>query len=145
MIFIASLVCFVGAFLSFIIASVISNSNLNYYLLSSSILFLLVVFLSKIEYLKTARIIFLLVFNFVITFLSSYFGKESSVEFFLIFAIGLPFALFSFTRKKNNIVIFCFIPFLCWLLLYFTDFELFIDIEQTNTIKTKNIVYSNYM
>ena len=38
-------------------------------------------------------------------------------------------------------MIFCFIPFLCWLLLYFTDFELFIDIEQTNTIKTKNIVY----
>jgi len=141
MIFIASLVCFVGAFLSFIIASVISNSNLNYYLLFSSILFLLVAILSKNKYPKTARIIFLLVFNFVVTFSSSYFGKESSVEFFLIFAIGLPFALFSFTRKKNNIVIFCFIPFLCWLLLYFTDFKPFIDIELTNPIKTKNIVY----
>jgi signal transduction histidine kinase/CheY-like chemotaxis protein len=141
MIFIASLVCFVGAFLSFIIASIISNSNLNYYLLFSSILFLLVAILSKNGYPKTARIIFLLVFNFVITFLSSYFGKESSVEFFLIFAIGLPFALFSFTRKKHNIVIFCFIPFLCWLLLYFTDFKPFIDVELTNPIKTKNIVY----
>ena len=141
MLFITSLACFIGTFLGFIIASVISSSNLNYYLLFSSVVFLLVAILSKNTHPKTARIIFLLVFNFVITFLSSYFGKESSVEFFLIFAIGLPFALFSFTRKKHNIVIFCFIPFLCWLLLFFTDFKPFIDVELTNPIKTKTIVY----
>ena len=141
MMLITSLICFVSTFLGFIIASVISNSNLNYYLLFSSILFLLVAILSKNGHPKIARIIFLLVFNFVITFLSSYYGKESSVEFFLIFAIGLPFALFSFTKKKDSIVIFCFIPFLCWLLLYFTNFKPFIDVELTNPIKTTNIVY----
>jgi signal transduction histidine kinase/CheY-like chemotaxis protein len=141
MIFITSMISFVGTFFGFILASFFSSSNLYYYLLFSSILFLLAAILSKNGYPRISRVLFLLLFNFVITFLSSYVGKESSVEFFLIFAIGLPFALFSFIREKHKIVIFCLLPFICWLLLYLTDFNLFVDVQLEHSIKVKNIIY----
>jgi signal transduction histidine kinase/CheY-like chemotaxis protein len=141
MIFITSMVCFAVSLLFFILAIFLKIYNLSYYLLVTSVLFLTATILSKKGYPKIARIIFLLLFNLVIAFVSSYIGKGASVEFLLIFAIGLPFVFFSFNREKIEISIFCLLPFLLWLLLFFKNFKFFIDIELKNPTKTRNIVY----
>ncbi|MGK0324979.1 MAG: signal transduction histidine kinase/CheY-like chemotaxis protein [Polaribacter sp.] len=141
MILITSMVCFAVSLLFFILAIFLKIYNLSYYLLVTSVLFLTATILSKKGYPKIARIIFLLIFNLVIAFVSSYVGKGASVEFLLIFAIGLPFVFFSFNREKIEISIFCLLPFLLWLLLFFTNFKFFIDINLKNSSKTRNIVY----
>ena len=141
MIFITSMVCSAISFLWFLLAIYLKIKNLSYFLISASVLFLTAAILSKKRHPKTARIIFLLLFNSSIAYVSSFLGKNASVEFFLIFAIGLPFVLFSFRKEKTQLFIFCFVPFLFWLLLYFTNFKLFVDSELTNPEEIRNLVY----
>ena len=141
MIFITSMVCMVMTIFWLVMAVFLKISTLSIYLFIAAILFLTCAILTKNGYPKSGRALFLVLFNFSITFVSSYLGKEASVEFFLIFAIGLPFVFFSFSREKVQIFIFCLLPFLFWILLYFTNFKLFVDIELNNPIKTRNIVY----
>ncbi len=141
MIFITSMVFFAAFLLLFVSAIFLEIYNLSIYLLVTSVLFLTSTILSKKGFPKIARIIFLLLFNLIIAFVSSYLGKEASVEFLLIFAIGLPFVFFSFNREKIEISIFCLLPFLLWLLLFLTNFNFFVDIELKNATKTRNIVY----
>tara|TARA_B100000809_G_scaffold222634_1_gene231744 strand:- start:402 stop:2090 length:1689 start_codon:yes stop_codon:yes gene_type:complete len=141
MIFITSMVFFAAFLLLFVLAIFLEIYNLSIYLLVTSVLFLTSTILSKKGFPKIARIIFLLLFNLIIAFVSSYLGKEASVEFLLIFAIGLPFVFFSFNREKIEISIFCLLPFLLWLLLFLTNFNFFVDIELKNATKTRNIVY----
>jgi signal transduction histidine kinase/CheY-like chemotaxis protein len=135
------MVCSAMSFLWFLLAIYLEIKNLSYYLISASALFLTAAILSKKKQPKIARIIFLLLFNTSIAYVSSFLGKDASVEFFLIFAIGLPFVLFSFRKEKLQLYIFCFVPFLFWLLLYFTDFKLFVDSELSNPKNTRNVVY----
>jgi signal transduction histidine kinase/CheY-like chemotaxis protein len=141
MIYITSLISFVVIFLSFLLAVITKSYKLSFYLFFSAVVFLLTAILSKKGHPRKARVIFLLMFNLVIALLSSYFGKEASTEFFLIFAIGLPFAFFSYSREKSKLFIYCALPFLFWLILYFTKFKLFFDVEFTNPNKVKNIAY----
>ena len=141
MIFITSMVCSVMSLLWFFLTVYLEIKSLSYYLISASVLFLTAAILSKKGRPKIARIIFLLLFNTSIAYVSSFLGKDASVEFFLIFAIGLPFVLFSFSKEKIQLFIFCFVPFLFWILLYITNFKLFVDSELSNPIETRNIVY----
>jgi signal transduction histidine kinase len=140
-IYITSLVSFVTTFLSFLLVLVFGSTILSYFILFSSVVFLITTILSKNEKAQLARVIFLLMFNSLITFLAALLGKEASVEFLLIFAIGLPYAFFSFSREKNKILLFCSLPFLSWLILYLTNFKLFIDIDIHNSLKISNVVY----
>ena len=141
MIFITSMTCLAMSVLWFVLAIYLEIVILSYYLLGAAFLFLTAAILSKNGHPKIARALFLLTFNVSITFVSAYLGKEASVEFFLIFAIGMPFIFFSFSREKIYLFIFCLLPFLLWLLLYFTNFQSFVDIELKNPTRTKNIVY----
>ncbi|PQJ82995.1 two-component system sensor histidine kinase/response regulator [Polaribacter glomeratus] len=135
------MICMTMTILWLAMAVSLKINTLSNYLFVAAVLFLTCAILSKNGYPKIARALFLLLFNCSIAFVSSYLGKDASVEFFLIFAIGLPFVFFSFSREKIQIILFCLLPFIFWVLLYFTNFKLFIDIELNNPVKTRNIVY----
>ena len=141
MIYLTSLVFSGMSFLWALLTFFLDLKILGCYLLIATSLFYVTAFLSINKYPRLARAIFLLLFNLSISFVSSYLGKEASVEFFLIFAIGLPFAFFSFSREKTKIVVFCLVPFIFWLLLYFTNFNFFVDVDYKNASNIKNIVY----
>ena len=141
MIFITSISCAVLSFLWAIMTFILGVKDLSFFLIVIFSLFLTSAFLSKKGFPEIARIFFILLFNISIAYVSCYLGKEASVEFFLIFAIGLPFSLYSYRKEKLLIVIFCFVPFLFWLLLFLTDFSFFVDVELNNATRTRNIVY----
>ncbi|WP_298778101.1 response regulator [uncultured Polaribacter sp.] len=141
MIYSTSIICFIGTFLSFIIATAIGSSILNKFLLLFSIIFLISSILTKKGFPKTSRIILIIFFNLLFTFLSFYIGKPASIEFFLIFAVGLPFSFYSYIREKPYIIFFCAFSFLCWLLLYLTNFQFNLDIKLISPTKTRNIIY----
>ncbi|MDP5105045.1 MAG: ATP-binding protein [Polaribacter sp.] len=141
MIFITSMTCLTMSVLWFVLAIYLEIDGLSYYLLGAAFLFLIAAILSKNGHPKIARALFLIIFNVSISFVSAFLGKEASVEFFLIFAIGMPFIFFSFSREKIYIFIFCLLPFLFWLVLYFTNFKSFLNIELKNPVRIRNIVY----
>ncbi|WP_397446148.1 ATP-binding protein [Polaribacter sp. R77954] len=64
-------------------------------------------------------------FNISVTIAASYFGKGSSIEFFLMYAVGIAFLFFSFRREKEMVTLFTILPILLWATLYFTNFSLF--------------------
>ena len=141
LVFITSVVCAILSFLWAALTFFLDARGLSFFLIIIFSLFLVAAFISKRGLPKTARILFLLLFNISIAYVSSYLGKEASVEFFLIFAIGLPFSLYSYRREKLQIVIFCIVPFLLWLLLFLTDFNFFVDAELKDATTTRNIIY----
>ena len=104
--------------------------NLNLYELSEYIgatvpFFALSAIISKKGNLTLARFIYLIAFNLSVAITSSFIGKAGSVEFILLFAMGLPFVFFSFRREKLYIMIFPLLSMLLWLLIYVTDYNLF--------------------
>jgi signal transduction histidine kinase/CheY-like chemotaxis protein len=140
-IYLTSLVSFASTFLSFIYVYLFGNEMLSYVILFSSIVFLISTILSKNNNAQKARIVFLLMFNIFITFLASILGKEASLDFLYIFAIGLPYAFFSFTREKQKILFFCALTFLFWLYLYVSKFTPIIQINFNNSDNISNTVY----
>lgn len=141
MIFSTSMICLAMSVLWFILAVYLEINTLSYYLLFAAVLFLTTAFLSKNGHPKIARSLFLILFNASIYFISSTLGKDASVEFFLFFSMGMPFVFYSFSREKVYTILFCLLPILLWLVLYFTNFKPIIDIELKNPTKIKNIVY----
>lgn len=87
--------------------------------------FVLSAVISKRGNLTLARFIYLIVFNLSVAVTSSFIGKAGSVEFILMFAMGLPFLFFSFRRERLYILIFPSLSMALWSLLYATDFNLF--------------------
>ncbi|MBU2947707.1 response regulator [Zobellia uliginosa] len=83
--------------------------------------------MSKKGNLTLARFIYMIAFNLSVTVTASFIGKAGSVEFILMFAMALPFILFSFIREKLYIPLFSSLSMVFWALLYFTDFNLFSD------------------
>ncbi len=141
MIFITSFACAVLSFLWAVMTFFLDITSLSYFLFFTTFLFLIAALLSKKGLPKIGRIIFILLFNLSVSYVSSFLGKEASVEFFLMFAVGIPFILFSFSRERIQIAIFCLVPVLCWLLLFLTDFNLFVHPDLENATKVRNIVY----
>lgn len=87
--------------------------------------FILSAFISKKGNLTLARFIYMIAFNLSVTLTASFIGKAGSVEFILMFALALPFVMFSFRREKPFIVFFSGLSMLLWFLLHFTHFDLF--------------------
>ncbi|MCM4152641.1 two-component system sensor histidine kinase/response regulator [Arenibacter sp. N53] len=101
--------------------------ELSNYIGATAPLFILSAIISKKGNLTIARFIYMVAFNLSVTLTASFIGKAGSVEFILMFAMALPFVLFSFRREKPFIAIFSGLSMLFWFLLYFTDFKLFTD------------------
>lgn len=113
------------AFVWFLFAYGLEIYSLGNYIGSAVVFFLIAALISKKGNLTLARFIYMLALNLSVSITASFVGKAGSVEFVLMFALALPFIMFSFRREKHYIVIFTGIPTLFWLLLYLTDFTLF--------------------
>jgi signal transduction histidine kinase/CheY-like chemotaxis protein len=127
LVFTLSLFTIVISVLWFFLARSLDFYELSKYIGATVPFFAFSAVISKRGNLTLARIIYVLVFNLSVALTSSFIGKAGSVEFILIFAMGLPFAFFSFIREKVYIVIFPALSVVLWFLLYLTDFNLFTD------------------
>lgn len=140
-IYLTSILSFSTTFLTFITVFIFGNANLSYIILGFSIVFLGTAIMAKNRMAQKARVVFLWIFNIFFTFLASLLGKEASLDFFFIFALGLPYAFFSFTREKKKIFFFAALTFVFWLFLYVTKFKPIISFEINNSYNISNIVY----
>jgi signal transduction histidine kinase/CheY-like chemotaxis protein len=99
-----------------------------------------VAYLAKKEQLNAARILYLLTCSIGLTIISSFVGKNGSVEFVYMFTIGLPFILFSFRREKYLIIIFTLFPLILWILLFITDYNL-ITYKKLDPVIARKVIY----
>ena len=83
--------------------------------------YVLAAFLAKKRKLNYARMLYLLTSSIGIAVISSFVGKNGSVEFVYLFNIGLPFIMFSFRRERFLIILFTLLPLFFWISLYITD------------------------
>ena len=111
-------------FLCAIIAVKFNIKPLIYTHLLGTLIYVFNAYLTKKVSIKIPRLIYFLCLNAGITITASFIGKEGGVEFMLMYALSLPFMVFSFTKEKKQIVLFILIPILLWTLLYITDFNL---------------------
>ncbi|WKD84685.1 Autoinducer 2 sensor kinase/phosphatase LuxQ [Polaribacter huanghezhanensis] len=124
----------------FFVARTIGLPELSNYLGLTTILFIASAIISKYGNLTAARVIYMLALNLSVSLTASFIGKGGSVEFVLMFAIGLPFIFFSFRREKFYVALFTILPVILWILLHVTDFKLFTD-KQMDPEMAINIVY----
>ncbi len=125
LVFILSLLTSMISILWFFLAKSLNLHELSLYIGATVPFFIFSAVISKVGNLTLARFVYLLAFNFSVAITSSFIGKAGSVEFILLFAMGLPFVFFSFRREKGYIAIFPLLSMALWFLLYFTDFNLF--------------------
>ncbi len=119
-----SVLCIVLSLLFSVTSFFLGGYGLTLFLIGVAAIFY---YTSKIVIKKPhkARLIFMLNFNISVTITASYFGKGSSIEFFLMYAIGVAFIIFSFRREIKMVVLFTTLPVLLWTTLYLTNFSLF--------------------
>lgn len=140
-IYLTSIVSFATTFFTSIAVFLFGNTTLSYFILFSAVVFLSTAIMAKNEMAQKARVIFLWMFNIFFTFLASLLGKEASLEFFLIFSVGLIYSFFSFSREKKKIFFYVAITLLFWMFLYITKFKPLINIEINNSINISNLIY----
>ncbi|MCK0191416.1 response regulator [Arenibacter sp. F20364] len=109
----------------FIIARNLDMTDLSNYIGATVPFFIVSALVAKKGNLTVARFIYMIAFNISVALTASFIGKAGSVEFILMFALALPFVVFSFRREKMYLTIFSGLSMLLWFLLYFTDFDLF--------------------
>ena len=102
--------------------------------------YLLAAYWAKKGKLNYARILYLLTSNIGLAVISSFVGKNGSVEFVYMFNIGLPFIIFSFRRERALIIAFTLLPLILWILLYITDYNLF-AVKKLGPIIAKDFIY----
>lgn len=129
LVFTLSLITAALAFCWFFIARNLGMIALSNYIGSAVLLFLISAIISKKGSLSLARLIYMVALNLSVSITASFVGRAGSVEFVLMFALALPFIMFSFRREKHLVVIFTGISALLWLLLYLTDFQLYSDVQ----------------
>lgn len=159
--FTLSLFTAVLAFGWFLIARNLDMPILGNYIGVTVVFFLLSALISKKGNLTIARLIYMIALNLSVALTASYVGKAGSVEFVLMFALALPFIMFSFRREKHFIIFFTALSATLWLLLYITDFGLFSDssmdpelagrviypfsIASTITLVTYQLIYFSFL
>ncbi|MDD7916040.1 histidine kinase dimerization/phospho-acceptor domain-containing protein [Polaribacter ponticola] len=97
-------------------------------------------YLAKNGHLTIARILYLITSSIGIAVISSFAGKNGSLEFIYIFNIGLPFIMFSYRRERAYIISFFILPLILWFLLFITDYNLF-AIRKIDPIIAKKVIY----
>lgn len=127
--FTLSLITAALAFCWFWIARSLDMVELGNYIGSAVILFIIAAIISKKGSLTLARLIYMFTLNLSVAITASFVGRAGSVEFVLMFALALPFIMFSFRRERHMVVIFGAVSGVLWLLLYLTDFTLFSDVQ----------------
>ncbi|WP_366186466.1 response regulator [Flavobacterium ovatum] len=113
---------------------------LSYNTGTSAILFIVAAIIAKKGNFTLARILYLITLNLSVAAAASFIGKTGSVEFILMYPLGLPFTIFSFRREKNYIIFFSALSAIFWTLLHITNFNLFSETKMDTTIAS-TIVY----
>ncbi|WP_439130537.1 response regulator [Polaribacter sp.] len=119
-----SILCIVLSLLFSATSFFLGGYGLTLFLIGVAVIFY---YTSKIVIKKPhkARLFFMLNFNISVAITASYFGKGSSIEFFLMYAIGVTFIIFSFRRERKMVALFTTLPILLWATLYLTNFSIF--------------------
>jgi len=123
----------------FFIAKNLDMGELSTYIGATVPFFIVSAIVSKKGNLTIARFIYMIAFNLSVALTASFIGKAGSVEFILMFAMALPFVLFSFRREILSIVIFSSLSMILWFLLYYTDFTLFTNSHMAPEIAGKYV------
>jgi signal transduction histidine kinase/BarA-like signal transduction histidine kinase len=111
------------------------------YLHSASIfLYLTSTYLAKKGNLKIAILLYFIFINTGIVATASYIGPDGGVEFMLMFAMSLPFMVFSFRNEKHLIAVFSSASILLWIALYLTNFNL-ITTSKIDVETASNFIY----
>ena len=96
-----SLLTMIISVLWFFLARSLDLFELSRYIGVTVPFFVLSAVISRRGNLTVARFIYLIAFNLSVAITSSFIGKAGSVEFILMFAMGLPFFIFFFSKGKN--------------------------------------------
>lgn len=115
------------ALLYFFIGLKINFTILSYCHVVAALIFIFCAIIVKKGQLKISRIVYFVTLNLSVAITASHIGKAGSVEFMLLFALALPFFIFSFRREKSYIISFSSFALLLWIALYKTNFNLFTD------------------
>ena len=128
------------SFAWFLLSRSLGQVDLSQWILGAAIVFALVPFLLKRELLILARVLYLVTLNVSVTVTASYVGQPGNVEFVLMFALALPFLMFSFRREMPMVIIFSVIPLVAWFALFFTDFNL-VTTSKMDVDTAMNMIY----
>jgi signal transduction histidine kinase/CheY-like chemotaxis protein len=139
LVFTLSLLTTVISILWFFLARSLDLYELSNYIAATVPFFLFAAIISKKGNLTLSRFIYIIAFNLSVAITSSFIGKAGSVEFILLFAMGLPFVIFSFRREKHFIASLPLLSVILWFLLYFTDFNLFTTSQMDVSLAGKYI------
>lgn len=119
-----SLFTFFLSFSWFLLSRHLEQYELANWTLASAIGFIVVYVLVRMNQFTPARILYILSLNIGVVTSASYVGQPGNVEFILLFAMGLPFLMFSFRKEMALVVICSLLPLTEWVLLFVTDFNL---------------------
>lgn len=128
------------AFFVSIISYFLNVISLVYYHFITIFIYLGAAYIAKKGKLRAPRFIYFFVLNLSIVVTASYVGKYGGVEFMLMYALALPYMIFSFKRETHYMLSFSLLSILLWILLYATDFDLVTKFKLDIDI-AKNIVY----
>jgi signal transduction histidine kinase len=112
------------AFVWYLLSRQLVQNQLSLWILLAALCFLLTVLLLKFKWFNASRVLYLLAFNVSVVTTASYIGPLGNVEFILLFALGLPFLMFSFRTERFLLVFFAALPLIGWTALFVTDFNL---------------------
>jgi signal transduction histidine kinase len=104
------------------------------------ILFILSAIIAKKGNLTIARVLYFSALSFSVSLTASFIGRPGSVEFVLLFAIGLPFLLFYFRREPFSVGLFAILPCIFWILLQLTDLKVFTK-QQMDLELARDFIY----
>lgn len=122
------------------ISYLLNVSDLVYFHFITVFIYLFAADLAKRKKLKAPRFIYFFTLNIAIITTASYVGKYGGVEFMLMYALALPYMIFSFKTETHYMFSFSLLSLLLWVMLYITDFNLITTFKlDINTAKT--IVY----
>lgn len=123
----------------FFIARSLGLMELSTYIGATVPFFIISALVSRKGNLTLARFIYMITFNISVAITASFIGKAGSVEFILMFALALPFVTFSFRRERQIIALFSGLSMLLWIILYYTDFNLFTNIHMDPELAGKYV------
>tara|TARA_R110002049_G_scaffold3795_3_gene27492 strand:- start:21800 stop:23491 length:1692 start_codon:yes stop_codon:yes gene_type:complete len=113
--------------------------QLSNYVGVAVLFFVISAIITKKGNITIARIIYMVTFILSVSITASFVGKPGSVEFVLMFALGLPFLMFSFRRERYYVILFSLLPAIFWVLLYLSDFKLFTNTHMDPKVAEKVI------
>ena len=135
-----SLICVVIALLVAIISYFLNVNELIYFHLATIPIYITSAYIAKKGKLRIPRLIYFFTLNIAIVVTASYVGKYGGVEFMLMYALALPYMIFSFKRETHYMLSFSLLSIFFWILLYITDFNLITSFKLDIEI-AKSIVY----